>query len=61
MASAEVTFTVLGEETTVLYKGILVIKQMEETTFGSIYSAILKDGSGLTLIQDEYNFGSILT
>lgn len=61
VASAEVTFTVLGEENIVLYKGVLVIKQMEETTFGSIYSAILEDRSGLTLIQDGYNLGGILT
>lgn len=59
--SAEITFAVLSEENTVLYKGVLVIKQMEETTFGSIYSAVLETGSGLTLIQDEYELGGILT
>lgn len=61
VASAEITFAVLSEENTVLYEGVLVIKQMEKTTFGSIYSAILEDSSGLTLIQDEYESGGILT
>ena len=61
VASAEITFTVLSEENTVLYKGVLAIKQVEETTFGSIYSAVLEDNSGLTMIQNEYELGGILT
>lgn len=60
VSSAEITFTVLGEENTVLNEGTLVIKQIEETEFGWLYSAILEDGSGLTLTQDEHQPGGIL-
>lgn len=60
-ASAEVAFTVLSENGTVLYRGILSIVRAEETKFGAIYSATLEVGSGLTLTQEEYQLGGILT
>lgn len=59
--SAKVTFTVLGKDGEVLYKGILSIERTEETDFGAIYSATLEDCNGLTLTQDEWQSGGILT
>ena len=58
--SAKVRFAVLGTDGTVLYKGIFTITGTETTENSTLYSAVLKNCSGLSVSQDD-DLGGILT
>lgn len=59
--SAEVTFNITDEDDTVIHEGSLLIIRTEETKLGTIYSASLKEGSGLTLTQNPSQLGGVIS